>query len=62
MNAIMAVCGEPGKTELAIGVDGKLAWHIPAELKHFARLTKATKDESKQNVVLMGERAECCDQ
>ena len=54
MNAIVAVCGEPGKTALAIGARGQLAWNIPAEMKHFAHLTKTTKDKSKQNVVLMG--------
>lgn len=40
-----------------IGLNGKLPWHIPTELQHFAKLTKTTEDSNKQNAVIMGRKS-----
>lgn len=37
-----------------IGVNGKIPWRLPGDLKHFARVTTHTQDPSKQNAVIMG--------
>ena len=37
-----------------IGVNGTIPWRIPADLKHFAKVTTLTTDPNKINVVLMG--------
>jgi len=45
MNLIVAMCRDRG-----IGFMGKLPWHIPQELQHFAKLTKG----DGLNAVVMG--------
>jgi len=47
--AIAAIDAERG-----LGRKGDLPWHLPEDLKHFARTTKDTDDPGKQNAVLMG--------
>lgn len=37
-----------------LGLKGDLPWHLPEDLKHFARTTKSTKDPNQQNAVIMG--------
>ncbi|MCP4444516.1 MAG: dihydrofolate reductase [Myxococcales bacterium] len=37
-----------------LGKNGDMPWHIPADLKHFARTTTETRKEGMQNAVLMG--------
>lgn len=37
-----------------LGLRGDLPWHLPADLKHFAKTTRETSDPSKQNAVVMG--------
>lgn len=37
-----------------LGLKGDLPWHLPVDLKHFARTTKTTQDPDKQNAVIMG--------
>lgn len=37
-----------------LGIKGDLPWHLPEDLKHFARTTKETRDPDKQNAVIMG--------
>lgn len=37
-----------------IGKEGKLPWHLPSELIHFAKLTKPTQDPHRKNAVIMG--------
>ncbi len=37
-----------------LGLRGDLPWHLPEDLKHFARTTKTTRDASLQNAVIMG--------
>src|SRR3989338_2063107 len=39
-----------------IGKNGQLPWHLPADLKHFKKITCAVRDPKKQNVVLMGRK------
>lgn len=48
-SAVAAVDAERG-----LGRKGDLPWHLPEDLKHFARTTKTTKDPEKQNAVIMG--------
>lgn len=37
-----------------LGYKGDLPWHLPEDLKHFARTTRTTEDPAKQNAVIMG--------
>ena len=39
-----------------IGKDGSMPWHFSAELKHFAKTTKATTNPEKRNAVVMGRK------
>jgi dihydrofolate reductase len=39
-----------------IGINGQLPWHLSADLKYFAKLTKTTKDSNKKNAVIMGRK------
>lgn len=43
-----------------IGKHGKLPWHIPSELQHFARTTRSTspdRNPTAQNAVIMGRKS-----
>lgn len=40
-----------------IGKNGKLPWHIPSELQHFARQTRSVKNLTAQNAVIMGRKS-----
>ena len=51
MKLVVAVCEGNG-----IGKNNTLPWRLKSELAHFARLTKSTKDASKQNAVIMGRK------
>ena len=37
-----------------LGSKGDLPWHLPKDLNHFARTTKATSNPDRQNAVIMG--------
>jgi len=37
-----------------IGNDLGMPWHLPNEYKHFVKVSKTTKDKSKQNAIVMG--------
>lgn len=39
-----------------IGRQNTLAWHLPADLKHFKEITTGTVDPAKENAVIMGRR------
>ena len=57
INLIVAGCRLNGNaSDFGIGQEGQLPWRLKQELKHFATLTKYTKDEKKQNAVLMGRK------
>ena len=51
LKLIVATCQANG-----IGKDNTLPWRLKSELAYFARLTKTTRDFSKQNAVVMGRR------
>lgn len=55
LNLIAAACENMG-----IGVDGRLPWKLKSEMAFFTKMTSETKDNSKQNVVLMGRRTWDC--
>ncbi|XP_015114601.1 dihydrofolate reductase [Diachasma alloeum] len=55
LNLIAAACEKGG-----IGVDGRLPWKLKSEMKFFSDMTTNTKDDTKQNVVLMGRRTWEC--
>lgn len=42
--------------EFGIGFNGSIPWRIPEDLKFFKETTTSTKDESKQNAVIMGRK------
>jgi len=50
-NIIVAV-----DSDLGIGKDGKMPWHLPGELKHFKDITCLSEESSKKNAVIMGRR------
>jgi len=54
INLIVAACGK----SLGIGKDGQLPWRLPAEMKHFARLTTNCAGEkgATTNAVVMGRK------
>lgn len=37
-----------------IGLNGKIPWNLPKDLKFFAKITTFTQDKSKMNAVIMG--------
>lgn len=37
-----------------LGIQGDLPWHLPEDLKHFARTTTKTKEDGATNAVIMG--------
>lgn len=39
-----------------IGKAGTIPWRLGADMKHFARVTKAVQDPAKQNAVIMGRK------
>lgn len=43
-------------SDRAIGVGGRLPWHIPGDLAAFAKTTKGAPPEGKINAVIMGRR------
>lgn len=51
MNIIVAV-----DSEMGIGKNNAVPWHLPEEYKHFQRQTKATKDPNRRNAVIMGRK------
>lgn len=50
-NIIVAMDADRG-----IGKDGKLPWYLPADLKHFKKITMKTTSSHKKNVVVMGRK------
>ncbi|KAJ8976693.1 hypothetical protein NQ317_018206 [Molorchus minor] len=51
LNLIAAACENMG-----IGKNGNLPWRLKTEMEFFTRMTSATKDKNKKNVVIMGRR------
>ncbi|KDR11482.1 dihydrofolate reductase isoform X2 [Zootermopsis nevadensis] len=51
LNIIVAVSENMG-----IGMNGDLPWRLRKEMAYFSRMTKRTKDSSKQNAVIMGRK------
>lgn len=37
-----------------IGKSGRIPWHFKKEMQYFAKITTATTDQTKKNIVLMG--------
>ena len=40
----------------AIGVQGRIPWDCPDDLKHFQRISSLTSDDTKRNALIMGRR------
>lgn len=47
---ILVACTSVG----GIGLDGKIPWYLPPDLKYFQKITTETKDPMKSNAVIMG--------
>lgn len=41
---------------LGIGANGRMPWLIPGDMSYFKKLTASTRDETKQNAVVMGRK------
>ncbi len=39
-----------------IGIEGKLPWRLPSDLKEFKKITTTTKNPHKQNALIMGRK------
>ena len=39
-----------------IGINNQLPWHLPGDLKYFAKVTTQTADPTRQNAVIMGRK------
>ena len=46
---VVCIDGERG-----IGKDGTIPWRVPADIRHFKRLTRSTRDPDARNAVIMG--------
>lgn len=55
LELIAAACENMG-----IGINGNLPWRLKTEMAFFTRMTTATKDKDKKNIVLMGRRTWEC--
>uniref|UniRef100_A0A5S6Q9D4 dihydrofolate reductase n=1 Tax=Trichuris muris TaxID=70415 RepID=A0A5S6Q9D4_TRIMR len=51
VNIIVAICENFG-----IGLDNKIPWHLPSELKHFRKMTMTCQNAAMQNAVIMGRK------
>ncbi|XP_048750047.2 dihydrofolate reductase-like isoform X2 [Ostrea edulis] len=51
LNLVVAVCNNGG-----IGKDGQLPWRLKKDMEFFKKITTQTKDNGKQNAVVMGRK------